>query len=153
MCRYTAQNDLECSEAEKMTMPFSICNKEEQRVTEWLKFTQIYMHNMGTMHYLDRVCTCVYAVVAQTLSCCQKTHVSAISWEVNADIVLGLSRSCSRKLSGMRNHSNKCEVLQHVTKWTEVSHSHKKWVKAISNLSLVTDLVEENYWVMCEPPT
>lgn len=97
-------------------------------------------------------CVHVYAVVAQTLSCCQKTHVSAISWEVNADIVLGLSRSCSRTLSGMRNHSNKCEVLQHVTKWTEVSHSHKKWVKAMWNLSLVTDLVEENYWVMCEPP-
>jgi hypothetical protein len=66
-----------------------------------------------------------YADEVPIISCHQKIKDSAISREVNADGVLGLSRSYPSTLQGLRNHSKKCKVFQHVRKWTETSHPHK----------------------------
>ena len=49
----------------------------------------------------------------------QKIQVSALCWKAYVDGVLGLPRAYPWTLYGEMCHSNKCQLLQHVKKWTE----------------------------------
>lgn len=67
------------------------------------------------------------------------------SQDVSADGVLGHSGSSVWTLPGMWYHSNKCNVLWQVVKWSEASHSHKTTRKIIGSWPLLAEQCLTSY--------
>ena len=68
----------------------------------------------------------------------QKIQVSALCWKAFVDGVLRLPRAYPWALYGERCHSNKCQLLQHVKKWTEAGYLLKAERKVGTGCSAVT---------------
>ena len=82
---------------------------------------------------------------AHVFSFFQKIQVSALCWKAFVDGVLGLPRACPWTLYGERCHSNKCQLLQHVKKWTEAGYLLETERKVDTGCSAVTRQCTPSY--------
>ena len=79
-----------------------------------------------------------HAMEAHVISFFQKIRVSALCWKAFVFGFLGLPRAYPWTLYGERCHSNKCQLLQHVKKWTEAGYPFKTERKVDTGCSAVT---------------
>ena len=75
---------------------------------------------------------------AHVISFFQKIQVSALCWKAFVDGVLGLPMAYPSTLYGERCHSNKCQLLQHVKKWTKGGYPLKTERKFDTGCSALT---------------
>jgi len=82
---------------------------------------------------------------AHVISFFQKIQVSALCWNAFVDGVLGLPRAYAWTLYGERCHSNKCQLLHHVKKWTKAGYPLKSERKVETGCSAVTRQCTPSY--------